>query len=57
LAKKIDSWNGGKFVMAIVDMPIKCPVAPIEFVCLSDAYYTKKGIRKNVEITYVTPLT
>jgi sulfide:quinone oxidoreductase len=50
------NWKGGKLVMAITEMPFKCPVAPIEFVCLADAFFTKKGIRQNVEITLVTPL-
>jgi sulfide:quinone oxidoreductase len=31
-------------------------VAPIEFVCLAEAYFTEKGIRDKVDITYVTPL-
>ena len=42
--------------MAIVDMPFKCPVAPIEFVCLAEDFFTKKGIRDKVEISLVTPL-
>jgi sulfide:quinone oxidoreductase len=50
------SWEGGKLVMAIVDMPFKCPVAPIEFVCLAEEFFTKKGIRDKVEISLVTPL-
>ncbi len=40
----------------IVDMPIKCPVAPLEFAFLADWYFTQRGIRDNVDITYVTPL-
>ncbi len=50
------SWEGGKLVLCIAEMPIKCPVAPIEFVCLAEAYFTEKGIRDKVDITYVTPL-
>ncbi len=50
------TWKGGKLVMAITEMPFKCPVAPIEFVCLADAFFAKKGIRKDVDITLVTPL-
>jgi sulfide:quinone oxidoreductase len=37
-------------------MPIKCPVAPLEFAFLADWYFTDKGIRDAVTITYVTPL-
>jgi sulfide:quinone oxidoreductase len=56
LHERFKNWQGGKLVMAIVDMPFKCPVAPMEFVCLADAYFTKRGIRDKVEISYVTPL-
>jgi len=50
------TWEGGKLVMAISELPFKCPVAPIEFVCLAEAYFTEKGIRDKVDITFVTPL-
>lgn len=50
------TWEGGKLVMSIAELPFKCPVAPIEFVCLADAYFTEVGIRDKVDITYVTPL-
>jgi sulfide:quinone oxidoreductase len=50
------SWEGGRLVMAITEMPFKCPVAPIEFVCLAEAFFTQKGIRDKVDIPLVTPL-
>lgn len=50
------SWEGGRLVLCISELPFKCPVAPIEFVCLAEAYFTEKGIRDKVDITYVTPL-
>ncbi len=56
LAEKLKSWPGGKLVINIVDMPIKCPVAPLEFAFLSDAFFANKGMRDKVNITYVTPL-
>jgi sulfide:quinone oxidoreductase len=37
-------------------MPIKCPVAPLEFTFLADAFFTEQGLRDKVDITYVTPL-
>jgi sulfide:quinone oxidoreductase len=40
--------------MCIPELPYKCPVAPIEFVCLAEAFFTEKGIRDKVDITYVT---
>lgn len=56
LQRFLKTWQGGKMVMAIVDMPFKCPVAPIEFVCLAEEFFTRKGIRDKVEISFVTPL-
>ncbi len=47
----------GKFVVHIAEMPIKCPVAPIEFVFLADYYFHKRGIRDKIEIEFVTPLS
>lgn len=56
LQKFFKSWEGGKLVMAISELPFKCPVAPIEFVCLADWYFTEAGIRDKVDISLVTPL-
>ncbi len=56
LQKYFKSWEGGKLVMAITELPYKCPVAPLEFVFLADAYFTEIGIREKVDITYVTPM-
>jgi len=49
-------WEGGKLVINIVEMPIKCPVAPLEFSFLADWWFTEQGIRDKVQIDYVTPL-
>ena len=57
LRNKLREWEGGKLVVHITEMPIKCPVAPLEFSFLADSFFTKKGMRDKVEITYVTPLT
>ncbi|MFN0283412.1 MAG: NAD(P)/FAD-dependent oxidoreductase [Kineosporiaceae bacterium] len=56
LAEKLRTWPGGRLVVQVVEMPIKCPVAPLEFTFLADAYFTEHGLRDQVEITYVTPL-
>ena len=56
LADKLRTWNGGRLVVHITEMPIKCPVAPLEFAFLADSYFQDKGMRDRVEITYVTPL-
>jgi len=51
------TWKGGNLVINIADNPIKCPVAPLEFAFYADEYFTKKGMRDKVTITYVTPLS
>ena len=56
LHKFFKGWEGGKLVMAITELPYKCPVAPLEFVFLADAYFTEKGMRDKVDISYVTPM-
>lgn len=56
LAQKLATWPGGKLVIHITEMPIKCPVAPLEFAFLADDYFKGKGMRDAVDITYVTPL-
>src|SRR5204862_6777816 len=43
-------------VVNLVDMPIKCPVAPLEFAFLADWYFHERGIRDRVELVYATPL-
>ena len=50
------SFDGGRLVVNVVDMPIKCPVAPLEFCFLADWYFTDRGMRDRVHLTYVTPL-
>lgn len=57
LRNKLREWEGGKLVVHITEMPIKCPVAPLEFAFLSDSYFKHKNMRDKVEITYVTPLS
>jgi len=56
LSKFLKYWEGGKLVLNIAEMPIKCPVAPLEFVFLADWWFTEQGIRDKVEIEFVTPL-
>ncbi|MBL7708877.1 MAG: FAD-dependent oxidoreductase, partial [Chitinophagaceae bacterium] len=57
LRNKLRNWEGGKLVVHITEMPIKCPVAPLEFAFLADSFFKHKHMRDKVEITYVTPLS
>ena len=56
LRDKLSTWEGGRLVVHITEMPIKCPVAPLEFTFLADAFFAERGMRDRVQITYVTPL-
>ncbi|HVM09121.1 MAG TPA: FAD/NAD(P)-binding oxidoreductase [Acidimicrobiales bacterium] len=56
LAGALATFDGGRLVVNVVDLPIKCPVAPLEFCFLADSYFTRRGIREKVDITYATPL-
>ena len=56
LHRALERFTGGRLVVNVVDMPIKCPVAPLEFCFLADYYFRQRGIRDRVELTYVTPL-
>ena len=52
----LERFEGGRLVVNVVDLPIKCPVAPLEFLFLADWYFTERGIRDRVELVYATPL-
>lgn len=56
LQKALENFSGGKMVVHITELPLKCPVAPLEFAFLADSYFKKRGIRDKVQIHYVTPL-
>jgi sulfide:quinone oxidoreductase len=56
LFQKLRTWEGGRLVVNVVETPIKCPVAPMEFLMLADWYFQKRGMRDRVELVYATPL-
>ena len=51
------AFDGGRLVVNLVDMPVKCPVAPLEFAFLADWHLRERGIRDRTELVYATPLT
>jgi sulfide:quinone oxidoreductase len=57
LQKHLRTWEGGRLVVNIVENPIKCPVAPLEFIMLADWFFHEQGIRDRVELVYATPLS
>jgi sulfide:quinone oxidoreductase len=56
LSRYLKFWKGGRLVLNVAEMPIKCPVAPLEFLFLADWFFHERGIRDKVEIVYTTPL-
>jgi sulfide:quinone oxidoreductase len=56
LRPALERFEGGRLVVNFVDLPIKCPVAPLEFAFLADWYLRERGIRERVELVYATPL-
>jgi sulfide:quinone oxidoreductase len=56
LRDAIERFDGGRLVVNLVDMPIKCPVAPLEFAFLADWHLRERGIRNRTELVYATPL-
>jgi sulfide:quinone oxidoreductase len=52
----LEHFQGGRLVVNLVDMPIKCPVAPLEFAFLADWYLRERDIRGRTELIYSTPL-
>src|SRR6476646_7479711 len=56
LAAALRDFDHGRLVVHVTEMPIKCPVAPLEFAFLAEAWLRGRGIRDQVELVYVTPL-
>lgn len=58
LGEALKEFTGGQMVAHITEMPIKCPVAPLEFAFafLADVWLRKRVLREQTELTYVTPL-
>jgi sulfide:quinone oxidoreductase len=56
LAGALRRFDGGRVVVNMVDLPIKCPVAPLEFAFLADWFLHERGLRSDTELSFVTPL-
>jgi len=57
LHKKWKYFKKGKIVLNIAEMPIKCPVAPLEFIFMADWFFSVNGVRNDIELELVTPLS
>ena len=56
LHRALRDFPGGKLVVHTSEVPIKCPVAPLEFTFLADWFFFRRRRRFDVDITFVTPL-
>jgi sulfide:quinone oxidoreductase len=56
LRDALSRFESGRLVVNIVDPPIKCPVAPLEFCFLADWFLRERGVRGDVELIFATPL-
>ena len=56
LQAALDRFDGGRLVVNLVDMPIKCPIAPLEFAFLADWFLRERGLRARTELLFATPL-
>ncbi len=56
LRDALSRFDRGRLVVNVVDLPIKCPVAPLEFCFLADWFLRERGVREDVELVYATPL-
>lgn len=56
LARHLRTWEGGRLVLNIMELPFKCPVAPLEFMFLADWFFHERQMRDKVELIFVTPL-
>ncbi|MEK6223036.1 MAG: NAD(P)/FAD-dependent oxidoreductase [Chloroflexota bacterium] len=57
LGQHLNKFEGGRLVLNIAEMPIKCPIAPLEFIFLADDYFREKGLRDKVDLVFTTPLS
>lgn len=56
LRRRLETFTKGRLVVNFVEAPIKCPVAPLELAFLADSFFRTRGLRDDIQITYVTPL-
>src|SRR5512135_3323345 len=57
LAEKLKAFPGGRLVIHLNELPVKCPVAPLEFAFFCDMCLRGHGRRDAVDLTFVTPLS
>ncbi len=56
LREALQSFQGGRIVVAIGGIPYRCPPAPLEFTFLLDEWLRRHHLRDKTEIEYLFPL-
>ncbi len=56
LKQELNRFKSGRIVVGVSSMPYKCTPAPLEAVFMLNDYFTRRGIRKDVDITYLYPI-
>ncbi len=51
----LQTFNGGKLVLAIAGTPHKCPPSPNEAAFMMDELFRARGIREKTDIKFLTP--
>lgn len=53
--QRLSRIKSGRIVVGVAGLPYKCPPSPNESAFMLDDYFSKRGLRKDVDITLVTP--
>jgi sulfide:quinone oxidoreductase len=51
----IQAFSGGRIVIGVLGVPYKCPPAPYEAAMVFDDLFTRRGIRRQVDLQTFTP--
>jgi len=55
LADALNSFGGGRVVVAVTSLPYKCPAAPYEAALLIEDHLRRRGLRARAEVAVFTP--
>ena len=55
LAQELAKFRQGEIVLFISGLPFPGAIAPYEIALLVDAYFRRRGLRRKIRITFVTP--
>lgn len=56
LKSALKKFEGGTIVSSIVEMPIKCPAAPMKFIMMAEDMMKKAGIKDKCNFVFTSPL-